>query len=164
MALFYQIRLYSDALEQIYYLGASLYGWWYWSRSPREQGVVAGVWFSPRRSMMLTMILTAVLSLAAGAAISRIHLYLPRLFPDPASFPYLDAFTTVMSFVAMFLMARKRVESWLYWIVVDVIGIGLYYVKDVKFVSLLYVILLVMATRGLVAWTQAARRQGDLPA
>lgn len=76
----------------------------------------------------------------------------------PASFPYLDALTTVMSFVAMWLMARKRTESWYYWIVVNIIGIGLYYAKDVKLISLLYVILLFLAFRGLSEWRRTQAR------
>jgi nicotinamide mononucleotide transporter len=55
----------------------------------------------------------------------------------------------------MWLMARKRIESWVYWIIVDAIGIWLYFVKDVKFISLLYVILLVMAVNGLRSWHKA---------
>jgi nicotinamide mononucleotide transporter len=74
------------------------------------------------------------------------------IFPEAASFPYLDALTTIMSFSAMWLMVQKKIESWIYWIIVDVIGIWLYFVKDVKFISLLYVILLVMAVNGLRLW------------
>jgi len=157
MALFYQIRLYSDTFEQVYYLGASAYGWWYWSKSPREKHIVKDVAFSSRKGMLIAVAVTAALSAVDGFVVSRIHLWLPRLFPEPASFPYLDAVTTIMSFTAMWLMARRRTESWVYWIIVDVIGIGLYYVKDVKFISLLYVILLVLAVRGLVMWLKAAR-------
>ncbi len=89
---------------------------------------------------------------------SRPHVLLPALFPEPASYPYVDALTTVMSFTAMLLMARQRIESWGYWIVVDVIGIWLYYVKDVRFVALLYVVLLILATKGLVSWLRMATR------
>jgi nicotinamide mononucleotide transporter len=89
---------------------------------------------------------------------SRLHVLLPALFPEPASYPYVDALTTVMSFTAMLLMARQRIESWVYWIVVDVIGIWLYFVKDVRFVSLLYVILLILATKGLVSWLRVSVR------
>lgn len=155
MILFYQIQLYSDVIEQIYFLGAGAYGWWFWRRSPREEGKVAGVGFSPRRTLLLTVGLTLVLSLLTGWLMADIHNLLPRLFPAPASFPYLDALTTVMSFIAMWLMARKRTESWYYWIVVNVIAIGLYYAKDVKLISLLYVILLVLAFRGLIGWRRA---------
>ncbi len=88
---------------------------------------------------------------------TRIHLLLPSIFPEAASFPYLDALTTIMSFTAMWLMAQKRVESWVYWIIVDVIGIWLYFVKDVRFISLLYVILLGMAVNGLLRWSRALK-------
>ena len=66
-------------------------------------------------------------------------------------------FLGALSFVAMWLMIRKRTESWIYWIVVDVVGVGLYWAKDVRFVSMLYVILLALATRGLVSWLRAGR-------
>ena len=65
-----------------------------------------------------------------------------------------------MSFSAMWLMAQKRLESWAYWIIVDVIGIGLYYVQGVRFISLLYVILLGLAINGLVSWLRSARLLG----
>lgn len=156
-ALFYQIHLYSDAVEQLYYLGASLYGWWFWTRSPRDQGIVSGVAFSGASSIGSVLAGTAIVSIAAGALMSRVHLLLPLIFPEKADFPYLDAATTIMSFTAMWLMARKRTESWVYWIVVDVIGIGLYYVKGVKFISLLYVVLLALAVQGLLEWIRAPR-------
>jgi nicotinamide mononucleotide transporter len=159
MALFYQIRLYADAIEQIYYLAVSIYGWWTWRRSPRETGNLVSVRFSRVKATIVTIGITALLSVATGILLSRVHLLLPSIFPEPASFPYLDAITTVMSFTAMWLLARKRTENWIYWIVIDLIGIGLYYVKGVKFVSLLYVILLALATRGLVLWLKAGRSQ-----
>ena len=158
MTLFYQIRLYSDALEQAYYLVASTYGWWLWSSRDRreEQGFVPYV--SKPRTLVLVLLFTAVLSAALGTLMTRVHELLPALFSQPAAFPYLDALTTIMSFSAMWLMAQKRLESWAYWIVVDVIGIGLYYVQGVRFISLLYVILLGLAISGLVSWLRSARR------
>ena len=157
MALFYQIRLYSDALEQIYYLGACIYGWIHWRRSPKDHGRIADVSFSRTPLILVWVAVTLALSAADGALVSRVHRIWPRIFPEPADFAYLDALTTIMSFTAMWLMARKRIESWIYWIVVDVIGIGLYYVKNVRFISLLYVILLCLAVRGLAAWIKAAK-------
>lgn len=152
MVLFYQIRLYSDTIEQVYYLGASAYGWWYWSRSEPSQQVISRVRFSPPRALAGWATFTVAASVLVGLAMTRIHLWLPTIFPEPASYPYLDGLTTVMSFVAMWLLARKRVESWVYWIIVDIIGIWLYFVKDVKFLSLLYVVLLVIATKGFLEW------------
>ncbi|MBD1874594.1 nicotinamide mononucleotide transporter [Nodosilinea sp. FACHB-131] len=155
MSLFYQIQLYSDALEQVYYLVASVYGWWWWSRKDPVQDVADGFFFSPRRYGLLTLGITLGVGSALGGFMGQIHTWLPQWVPEAASFPILDAVTTVMSFTAMALMALKRIESWLYWIVVDVIAIGLYYVKEVRFLSLLYVILLGIAINGLVSWHQA---------
>ena len=155
MLLFYQIRLYSDTLEQVYYLGASVYGWWYWSKSEPEKRTITDVSFSPVRTIVVWFLVTAVLSVSLGVLMSHIDYWIPSVFPEPASYPFLDALTTIMSLVAMWLMVRKHIESWIYWIIVDAIGVWLYFVKDVRFVSLLYLILLVLAVRGLIDWTRA---------
>lgn len=154
MVLFYQIRLYSDTIEQVYYLGASLYGWWDWNQSPQEDGKITQVKYSNSRSLTVWMIVTAIVSAITGFLASKIHLLFPAAFPEAASFPYLDALTTIMSFSAMWLMVKRKTESWIYWIIVDAIGIWLYFVKDVKFISLLYVILLIMAMNGLRSWSK----------
>ncbi len=152
MVLFYQIRLYSDTIEQVYYLGARIYGWIFWNKSAKEDDRVADVTYSDRRAILFWVAITAVVSILTGILMGRIHLLLPALFPEAASFPFLDALTTIMSFTAMWLMAKKKIESWVYWIIVDVIGIWLYFVKDVKFISLLYVVLLFMAVNGFRSW------------
>lgn len=154
MVLFYQIQLYSDTLEQVYYLFASVYGWWFWNKTKQDQEL-GNVLYSNSQGIMTAIAVTAVLTLLVTALISQIHILLPVLFPIPADLPFLDALTTVMSFTAMWLMARKRVESWIYWIIVDIIGIGLYFYKDVRFLSLLYVVLLVMAINGFITWHRA---------
>jgi nicotinamide mononucleotide transporter len=163
LLLFYQIRLYADTLEQVYYLAASAYGWWFWTRSGARERTIDDVGFSPRFAVLGWLAATAALSLAFGAVLTRAHVWLPGVFPEAASYPYLDALTTVMSLVAMWLMARKHTESWVYWVVVDAIGIWLYFVKDVKFVSLLYVVLLGLSVKGLVEWTRAARGVAGAP-
>ncbi|MBN3909282.1 MAG: nicotinamide mononucleotide transporter [Nostoc sp. NMS1] len=157
MALFYQIRLYSDMLEQIYYLVVSVYGWWRWSIP--NSGKVLQIRYSPPRKIVLIAAITIAISFATGALMSQIHLLLPAIFLEKASFPYLDALTTIMSFTAMWLMVQKRIESWYYWIIVDVIGIGLYYVKEVKFIAFLYVILLFIAINGSISWLKTAKIQ-----
>lgn len=161
--LFYQIRLYSDALEQLYYLAASVYGWWRWNKA-RQVGdkALTGVTYSSSKGIIMALAVTTVLSLIIGALMSRVHLFFPKLFPEPASYPFLDALTTIMSFTAMWLLARMRIESWFYWIVVDGIGIWLYYVKGVRLISLLYVILLCLAINGLVSWVKASKTNGRI--
>lgn len=154
MLIFYQIRLYSDALEQVFYLIASVYGWWHWLRSPREGSTIVSVTYSNRRAILAWLLASVVLGIALGAFMSRAHTLLPGIFPEAASVPFLDALTTIGSFSAMWLLARRRIESWLYWIVIDVVGIGLYYVKGVRFIALLYVVLLGLAIKGFYSWSR----------
>ncbi|HSH05913.1 MAG TPA: nicotinamide riboside transporter PnuC [Anaerolineae bacterium] len=155
MLLFYQIRLYSDAAEQIYYLGASIYGWWAWDKSQKAaEADKLNIRLSQPRTLLRWLAVTALGTILLTLFVSRLHLFLPTLFPDPAAYPFIDALTTVMSFTAMFLMAQRRLESWYYWIIVDIIGIWLYAVQGVRFISLLYVILLIMAINGLRLWLQ----------
>ena len=159
--LFYQIQLYSDTIEQLYYLIVSVYGWIYWKRSNAGAGPeddAAGFRFTAAKAAAAWAAVTLLLTGLVTLFMARIHLFLPSIFPLPASFPFFDALTTVMSFVAMFLMARKRIESWVYWIIVDVIGVILYYVKGVRFVSLLYLLLLAIALRGIFTWVADYRR------
>lgn len=156
--LFYQIQLYSDMLEQVYYLGVSIYGWIAWDRARSETREIRAA-LSRRGNLVTWALVTVIASILVSLAVARFHVWLPGVFPVPASFPFLDALTTVMSFVAMFLMTRRRTESWIYWIIVDVIGIGLYWVKGVRFISMQYVILLGMASYGLVHWLIVERRQ-----
>ncbi len=160
LALFYQIQLYADTLEQVYYLGASVYGWWMWSRLTEPSGAKpTALRYSSQRSIATTVGITLALGLALGYVTSQLHVWLPQWFAAAAAYPYIDALTTLMSFTATLLMAKKRIECWVYWILVDVVGIWLYYVKDVKFIALLYCLFLVMATSGLLAWH---RQRADL--
>lgn len=162
MALFYQLRFYGDAVEQVYYVLAGLYGWWRWNRFSIESGQsssmnsvstsAVSVHYSAVPQIVIGVLLTGALSLSFGALLTRVHILLPVWFPEKAAYPFWDALTTMMSFTAMWLMARQRIESWIYWIVVDVIGIGLYSAKDVRFLVLLYVALLAMAVNGFLSW------------
>jgi nicotinamide mononucleotide transporter len=161
MLLFYQIRLYSDTLEQAYYLVTSVYGWWYWNKSlknkPDESNKTQDVFYSSLRGWIVAIAITGVFSVILTIIDANLNVWLPTLFPDPAAYPFWDALTTVMSFTAMWLMAKKRIECWHYWIIVDVIGIWLYYIEGVKFIALLYVVLLAMAINGLVSWHKARK-------
>lgn len=162
--LFYQIQLYSDLVEQVYFLFSSIYGWSVWLRKQGEgEGGKLGLATPSRTSFRDNQIYAGVIlagTCALGGFMARVHVLLPGLFPQPASYPLLDAFTTVMSFAAMILMAHRKIECWYLWIAVDVIGIGLYYAKGVVFVSLLYATFLGLATRGLLNWRNECAAAG----
>jgi nicotinamide mononucleotide transporter len=150
MLLFYQVQLYSDALEQVYYLGASVVGWLLWRKHRVEREIPSG--FSSAKTLAVVAIGTATLGLALGAVMSSVHLWLPSFFALPAAFPYLDAITTVMSFAAMWLLVLRRTESWVYWILVDILAIYIYFSKGLLFLGLQYIALLAIAIFGLVSW------------
>lgn len=156
MLLFYQVQLYSDSLEQIYFLGASVVGWLLWSRGKGNEPRIPSS-FSSKKTLLVVASLTAAMGFALGAAMSQIHTLLPQLFELPASFPYLDALTTVMSFVAMALLVLRRSETWVYWIIVDLLAIYLYFTKGLIFLGLQYIALLVIASYGLYSWVRSQR-------
>lgn len=162
--LFYQIQLYSDMVEQAYFFVTGFYGWWAWTQvKAGETGKGLKVLRASTRENVIYIAAIAIGTLALGSLMAQIHAFLPSLFTAPADYPYLDAFTTVMSFAATILMAQKKLECWYLWILVDIIGIGLYYVKDVKFIALEYVVFLVLAVSGLIAWKRALDRHAKAP-
>ncbi|MCG2693713.1 nicotinamide riboside transporter PnuC [Candidatus Parcubacteria bacterium] len=168
MFLFYQIQLYSDLVEQVYFLVTSFYGWFLWlnlSKAKGEKDKDKRLKIS-RNTLKTNLVYGAIIifgTLGMGYFMGNIHTYMPKFFSEPASYPYLDAFTTVLSFAAMILLAKKRVESWYLWILVDIIGVGLYYVKGVKFIAAEYFIFLIMATKGLISWQRQFKNYKEYP-
>jgi nicotinamide mononucleotide transporter len=157
--LFYQVCLYSDFFEQFYYIGNGFYGWWLWlvSRSGENAEKNLEVSYSSGRTRLVAASIIAAGSIVLGFVMSRIHIYLPSLFPNPAAYPYIDAFATMMGFTAAVLSAHRKIESWFLWICVAVICIGLYYARNVKFVAALYIFFLALAINGLITWGRELR-------
>lgn len=142
IVIFYQARLYSDMLLQVVYVFLQIYGWHAWLH-----GGPAGTPLVVRRLPSWQIIPWLAASLLGTALLgSLMHAY------TDASFPFTDALTTVASLIAQWLMIRKRLESWLVWIAVDVISIGLYYTKALYPTAVLYAVFLILATWGWFAW------------
>jgi nicotinamide mononucleotide transporter len=140
-------------VEQVYYLVISIIGWaiWFKQKEKHPEKTIKTSW-SSIKGIILASIITVILTCALSFCTSNFHKWLPGIFTEEASFPFLDALTTVMSFVAMYLTTIRKNEGWIYWIIVDVIAIWLYWVKDVKFISIQYIILLGMAVYGFLNW------------
>lgn len=156
-ALFHRARLYSDFLEQLFYLAAILWGWRLWVKKGARDERAEGELPVRRASRSALAVSAAVISaggLALGAAMSRVHLWWPRAFPQPAVFPYLDAFTTVAGFVAQTLMTWKLIENWHIWIAVNALSVGIYWAQDLRVVSWLYLVFLLLAAKGLRDWSR----------
>jgi nicotinamide mononucleotide transporter len=157
--LFYQIQLYSDLFEQIYYLLTGFWGWWLWTHpksADKDQNNELKVSFGSKFNLIGITSIT-LLTISMSYFMSNIHLIFPVLFPVAASFPFMDAFTTAMSFVANIYLAKRKIESWYLWIVVDIIGVFLYYQKGVIFLALLYFLFLLNAFKGLYDWSKTQK-------
>ncbi|MFZ1301322.1 MAG: nicotinamide riboside transporter PnuC [Candidatus Microsaccharimonas sp.] len=154
--LFYQIQLYADFFEQIYFFLTAFWGWYSWQTYKNTKAVEkVDVTINSYKENLAWIGGIVATTVVFSYILSNIHLWLPALFPIAASAVVLDSLTTVMSFAATILMIRRRVESWVLWVIVDVIAIGLYWYKEVPFIALLYVVFLGIATAGLIGWYKA---------
>ena len=149
IVIFYDAKLYSDLILHVIYVGMQLYGWHVWRNHgvQTEDGSIR-VLTMPRFKLVSWTVITAAGTLLLGAGMQR--------WTD-ASVPYGDAFTTVASLVAQYLLARKHLENWLFWIVVDVIAIGIYVQKSLLATAVLYSVFLVLAIIGYLTWRQKMR-------
>jgi nicotinamide mononucleotide transporter len=154
--LFLQVQLYSDFIEQIYYFVTGALGWWVWWNGRRVNGDAAKQGLEiTRTSNRFNLIGGVAISLGTilmGFCMVNVHHYLPRVFSKPAAFPYLDAFTTMMSFAANLLMVYRKFECWYLWIAVDILGVSIYFARGIMLVSLLYLIFLALAIQGYLRW------------
>lgn len=155
MVLFYQIQLYSDFIEQIYYFVTCFYGWWLWSKkkestSLNAAGPMLRVGYLTQTALIASLAVVSVGTLGLGYFMGHLHIYFPAM--QPAAYPYIDAFTTVLSFMGQIFTAYKKMECWLVWIVVNVICVWLYFQKGVWLVSMLFFVLLLLAIKGHYSW------------
>ena len=142
--LFYQINLYADMFLQVYYFVMCIYGWVYWgkqknSHQPKKN---IGVLNAQQRLKLLLLILAS--TVVMGFITQKLHVWLPAIFTIPASYPYTDSLATTASIIGNWLLARRILENWAVWVFVNVLSIGLYIAKDVRFIALQFVIYLVL--------------------
>ena len=138
---FLQARLFSDASLNVLYVLLYIAGWYWWVRGGEQhRGIVIN------RTSAATVAALAALALVATAGwtwfLASIH--------DSA--PFLDAFTTVLSLVALFMTARKLYESWWIWIGVNLVFVGLYVYKHLDLTAVLYLIFAALSVAGLLNW------------
>jgi nicotinamide mononucleotide transporter len=146
-------KLYADMSLQVYYLVVCIYGWHYWLFGNRE---------SKSKQLPVSFIsfrLAFKLSLIAVGLFFFIAFILIR-FTD-SDVPYWDAFTTALSFIATWMLARKIIENWLIWIVVDSVSVGIYFYKQLYPTTILFAVLTILAIVGYYAWKKDAKKQNQ---
>ena len=145
--IFWDYKLYSDALLQVYFFVIQFYGLWIWLQGRADDGRIR---VAPLRQ------LTFALYLAITAAAWLLISWLMATYTD-ADAPRWDAAVAALSVTAQFLMSRRHIESWLLWIVVDVLAIGLFYTRDLVPTAALYAVFLCLAIIGYLQWRNAEK-------
>jgi nicotinamide mononucleotide transporter len=155
--MFYQVRLYSDMLLQVYFLVTTIYGWWRWthpnSDSERDGKDELRVTDLTAGQFAFLIALCSASTFLLGALMSDIHTLLPSIFREPAAYPYADAFTTVFSVAAQIIMAMKKRQCWLLWITVDIAAAAVYFLKGINRVAIEYILFGIIAAAGFINWT-----------
>ena len=145
----FQAQLYADVVLNIYYVVVNAYGWYFWrfggAGRRNEQELKVGL-------VSEVQVMWLVLIIAFGTLLMG---WLFVTYTD-AELAYADSFTTVASFVAMYLSAKKYLESWYLWFAIDVVQVALYLYKGIELYALLYLVYLGMAYLGWRAWKQSA--------
>ena len=143
--IFFHTKLYSDALLQLFFFAVNLYGWWNWARSRADTGEVRIEQLSARaRGGWLAGCLAA-----AAAWGMLMHFY------TDAAFPWWDGSIAMFSIAAQILQSRRKWESWLLWIAVDIAAVPLFALKGLWLTAGLYIVFLALSVWGLIHWTKA---------
>lgn len=161
-SLFWQVGLYSDLVTQLYFLVTSVWGWWMWSHAAGvEEQLLGGkkISHASLSELLFVVGVTIVGVLILGSVTQRLPLWFPHAFVTPAAYPYLDALIAMMSFAATALMMRREVESWVLWVMLDILSVGVYWWKGIKLVSLLYVVFFALATIGYLNWRRIMKEE-----
>ena len=145
LIIFWDVKLYMESGLQIYYLAMAVFGWYQWRHAKDgSTGLQISTWSMDKHLMALGLI--ALLTLTSG--------YLLNSGTD-AQLPYLDSFTTWASVVTTFMVARKILENWIYWLVIDSISIYLYIDRELYFTAMLFAVYIVIIFFGWLSWSKS---------
>ncbi len=140
LVIFFRVELYGDFSLQIYFFLTSIYGFWVWRSKPEQVNLPITHLSDQERWFLAGIVLVGTVLL--GFILSFFN----------SSFAYPDAFTTVLSVIAQWLLARNKLENWLLWIVANLVYVVMYYYKDLYLTCFLYFLLLGLALQGFWQW------------
>ena len=158
-AIFWDVRLLMDSALNVYYMAMAVFGWYQWKYGGRSQsdggdgpsGVAIQSLSRSQHAIIIVSI--ALLSLISGYLLSE-H--------SQAAWPYVDSFTTWGSVITTYLVARKYLENWLYWIVIDSVAIPLYLDRGLSLTALLFAAYVLIAIVGYISWINHYQSGGVL--
>lgn len=147
--IFHRSGLYADMGLQFVYMAIAVYGWWNWLHGGQQGSQLNTTHASP----------AAVGGYSGLVAITTALLYAILRRFTPSTVPFTDALSVALFLTAQYMMSRKIVENWWFWIVGNVIAIGLYLYKGLIPTAILYTIFIVLCVIGLYEWRRAARQE-----
>ena len=145
-------NLFGEASVNFYYTVVSIYGWILWAKKDTHQHHIVNIEFSNAKQWLHHILFFTFFYVT----IFFILTYLKKSFA-PNAIPWADAFASATAYTGMWLMAKKKVESWYWWIATNIASVPLYFVKHYVFTSVYYIILLIFAFFGLVEWMRRAK-------
>ena len=145
---FFGAMLYMESALNGFYFVMAVYGWYCWYAGRGGDELPVTVW--PGRVHVAALSGIVALSLSSG--------YLLASHTD-AAYPYIDSLTTWGAVWATFLLARKVLEHWWYWLVIDLASIFIYWSRDLPLIALLFVLYVILVPFGMVSWTRSLRMQ-----
>lgn len=156
----FQVGLWGEGSVNFYYTVVSIYGWILWTKRNQQHQHVVIIKKSSGWESVFQLSFFFFFYIVLFFALY----WLKKNGHAPQAIPWADAFASASAYTGMWLMAKKKVESWYWWIATNIASIPLYFVKGLVFTSVYYLILLVMAVFGLFEWIRRAReekRKGD---
>lgn len=147
----FKYALPGEASVNFYYTVMSIYGWILWSKKDQDHHKTLHISFSDSKEKLKQFLFFFFFLVVVYFS----EVIFRDFFGDVI--PWADAIATSTAFTGMWLMAKKKVESWYWWIATNTASIPLYFVKGLAFTSVFYVVLLVLAVFGLIEWKKRAK-------
>ncbi|MGB5337073.1 MAG: nicotinamide riboside transporter PnuC [Woeseiaceae bacterium] len=147
--LFLVARLYMESVLNIFYLAMAVYGWVVWTSGSDDRH---------DRPVVRWSLQVHGVAVFAIVVVSVVNGFLLARYTE-AAFPYLDSLTTWSAIWATFLVARKVLENWWYWLAIDSVSVFIYWIRDLQLTSLLFVAYVIMIPFGIVHWTRSYRER-----
>ncbi|MFN7013822.1 MAG: nicotinamide riboside transporter PnuC [Bacteroidia bacterium] len=143
-------QLYAETFLQVFYLIMAVVGWYKWKFNNSEDKSGKKIIQLPLKKHLTNILLSSITTTIVGYILSKY---------TQAALPYMDAFTTVFSLYATWMVAQKVLENWLYWIVIDLVSFFLYTLRDLYLTGLLYIVFTILATYGYISWKKKFKLQ-----
>ena len=148
--IFFTAKLYADFALHVFFLFMSFYGWYYWLQGNSTFDSELPVSRESKKVLAYSIIICVLAIILAGNLFT--------IYTD-AELPYWDNTTSILSVLAIWLQSRKKIESWVFWLIIDILSVGIYFYKDLYLYSLLYSIYVAMAFFGYATWLKSYRNE-----